>query len=181
MSVGRKPKPTLLKKLHGNPGRRPINQDEPMPVGDLITAPAWMSEEQRAGWDYAIRHSPPGLLRMIDRANLTAFIVAEDLHAQACRFQSQVGLLVRAGKAPEEGEPDVRPLIQSPFLPIINRQASLMVKAAGELGFTPASRTRVGTSSQAASMTGEPMTIDGVRPVALDDYLASAPKLPIIH
>lgn len=30
-NAGRPPKPTNLKILHGNPGRRPLNQDEPQP------------------------------------------------------------------------------------------------------------------------------------------------------
>ena len=33
--------------------------------------------------------------------------------------------------------------IQSPYISIINKQASLMIKAASEMGFTPASRSRV--------------------------------------
>ena len=28
---GRKPKPTVLKELEGNPGRRPLNKNEPKP------------------------------------------------------------------------------------------------------------------------------------------------------
>ena len=33
--MGRKPKPTALKALQGNPGRRPLNEQEPLPPGDV--------------------------------------------------------------------------------------------------------------------------------------------------
>ncbi len=36
----RKPKPTYLKLITGNPGGRPLNVDEPEPEGDLRDPPA---------------------------------------------------------------------------------------------------------------------------------------------
>lgn len=187
---GRKPVPTVLKKIRGNPSNTPINEREPMPVGDLVTAPEWMSEDQRAGWNYAIAHAPPGLLRIIDRSALAVWVVAEDLHVQACKFQARAGLLTRVGPPPPKAEPgmpqepDNRPLQQSPFLPIINKQAFLMLKAAAELGFTPASRSRVATSANASAMA--PGVVagpakPGAAPVALEDYLAAAPVPPSMH
>jgi phage terminase small subunit len=41
-------------------------------------------------------------------------------------------------KAPNTGLP-----IQSPYLPVVNKQAQIMLKAAELLGFSPASRSRV--------------------------------------
>ena len=35
---GRKPKPTALKVLEGNPGKRPLNLYEPSPEGEM---PEW--------------------------------------------------------------------------------------------------------------------------------------------
>ena len=48
---------------------------------------------------------------------------------------SKTGLLV---KSPNTGVP-----MQSPYLAIANKQAQIMTKAAVEMGFTPASRSRV--------------------------------------
>ena len=39
---GRKPKPTALKVLEGNPGKRPLNLYEPTPEGDLPECPEWL-------------------------------------------------------------------------------------------------------------------------------------------
>lgn len=132
---GRKPTPTHLKLVSGNPGKRALNKSEPKPKGRLSSAPDWMSDDQQAGWDYAITHSPVGLLRLLDRSALTAWVIAEDLHRQASIAVGKFGLIT---KSPTKGEP-----MQNPYLPIINRQAQIMMKAAAELGFTPSSRSRI--------------------------------------
>lgn len=186
---GVKPKPTKLNALHGNPGRRKANAREPVPSGDLNEPPTWFSPEQRAGWDYAIKHAPPGLLRPLDRSALVAWVVAEDLHRQACIMQQHVGLLTRVGRPPPRDadgnplEPDERPLQQSPFLPIVNKQANIMLKAAAELGFTPSSRSRVIGGPEASSPLNLPMSAEQQeeRPASLDDFLANPPPIPTLH
>jgi P27 family predicted phage terminase small subunit len=132
---GRRPKPTHLKELEGNPGKRPLNKREPKPEGDLYAAPEWMSESQREGWAYAITHAPYGLLKQLDRSILAIWVVAEDLHREAAEKIVQYGLLT---KSPNAGLP-----LQSPYLAILNKQAQIMLKAGAELGFSPSSRTRV--------------------------------------
>jgi len=37
--------------------------------------------------------------------------------------------------------------IQSPYVPIANRQAEIMLRVAAEFGYTPASRSRVAASA----------------------------------
>ncbi len=64
---GRKPVPTYLKVIRGNPGKRPLNENEPVPDGALADPPEWMSESQKAGWNYAIENAPAGLLKKLDR------------------------------------------------------------------------------------------------------------------
>lgn len=135
---GAKPKPTHLKLLAGNPGKRPVNVNEPKPRGDLSEAPDWLSDTQKESWAYAIDNAPAGMLKRLDRSALTAFIVAEDLHRQASIAVAKFGLVT---KSPLKGEP-----MQNPYLAIINRQAQIMLKAAAELGFTPSSRSRVEVS-----------------------------------
>ena len=155
---GRKPIPTALHRLHGRPSKTAPPKYEPHPIGELCDAPGWFNDTQRAGWDYALRHAPPGLLKRLDRGALAVWVVAEDLHRQAAAAQAQAHLLVRA--------PDGEPPMQSPYLPVINRQALIMLRAAAELGFTPTSRSRAVAGSQAE-----------VSP--LDDFLASDPDSPI--
>lgn len=132
---GRKPKPTAIKKLTGNPGRRHLNKAEPTAIYDLTDPPSWMNESQKAGWRFALQAAPSGLLKMIDRSALAVWVVAEDLHRDASIKIQTHGMLV---KSPKQGQP-----MQSPYLPILNKQASIMLKAAAELGFTPAARCRI--------------------------------------
>jgi P27 family predicted phage terminase small subunit len=124
-----------LRVIRGNPSKRPLNPNEPIPVGDLSDPPDWMSETQRSGWNYAIEHAPAGLLRKLDRSVLTVWVTAEDLHRRAVEQVDKFGILT---KAPHTGQP-----IQSPYLAVVNKQAALMMKAAAELGFTPVARSRI--------------------------------------
>ena len=54
---GRKPVPRHLKVLRGNPGKRRLHDAEPMPLGDLVDPPEWLTESQKAGWEYAISNA----------------------------------------------------------------------------------------------------------------------------
>jgi P27 family predicted phage terminase small subunit len=121
----------------GNPGKRPLNTHEPQPDGERYGAPKWLSDTQREGRAFAISSSPPGLLKELDRSGLAIWVVAEDLHREAAEKITQYGLLT---KSPNAGLP-----LQSPYLAILNKQAQIMLKAGAELGFSPASRTRVQT------------------------------------
>ena len=47
---GRKPKPTALKVLEGNPGHRPLNKKEPMPKGRLPRCPDWLEDDAKKEW-----------------------------------------------------------------------------------------------------------------------------------
>jgi P27 family predicted phage terminase small subunit len=132
---GNKPKPTVLKDLHGS--KKPRNPLEPKPAGDLaaLAPPDFFTDDQVSAWNFALDHSPPGMLKQIDRSALTVWVIASDLHRKACIAQSRTGLVVRS---PQAGVP-----VQSPYLPVINRQAVVILRAAAELGFTPAARPRL--------------------------------------
>jgi P27 family predicted phage terminase small subunit len=131
---GRKPVPTHLKVLRGNPGKRRLNNGEPLPIGDLVDPPEWMTDSQKTGWNYAVENAPRGLLKKLDRSVLVAWVIAEDLHRQAATLVEKYGMLT---KAPITGQP-----MQSPYLPVVNKQAQIMLKAAEQLGFSPVSRPR---------------------------------------
>lgn len=132
---GRKPKPTALKLIAGNPGKRALNAHEPQPCADLAASPAWLTERQQATWREVVELSPPGLLKDVDASVFAVWVVAFDLYQEASEKLARTGMLI---KAPNTGVP-----MQSPYLAIVNRQAQIMLKAAAEMGFTPASRSRV--------------------------------------
>ena len=68
---GRKPKPTALKILEGNPGKRPINENEPIPPKGTVKCPTWLEPEAKKEW----KRLAPSLEAMgvLTQADLTAF------------------------------------------------------------------------------------------------------------
>jgi len=138
MSAGRKPKPTHLKLLAGNPGKRPLNETEPQPdpIDETTEPPAWMSGEGRAVWLSEF----PKLVRngMITEIDLGAFAK----YCQAFgRYLTAESMVAKQGEvliAPGSGFP-----IQNPYLAVSNKAAEQMHKAETEFGMTPSSRSRV--------------------------------------
>jgi len=100
----------------------------------LVNTPDWLSPSQKEGWRKAIEVAPKGLLKKIDSSILTIWVVAESVHREASALLAEEGLTVKSVNGY---------LIQSPYLPIINRQAVLMLKASTALGFDPASREKL--------------------------------------
>ncbi len=43
--AGRKPKPTAMKELEGNPGKRKLNKKEPIPAKGMHICPEWLMPE----------------------------------------------------------------------------------------------------------------------------------------
>lgn len=135
--------PTALKVIRGNPGKRALNRHEPKPQGDLQEPPDYLTPTQQTIWREAIQHAPGGLLKQLDASIFETWVIAEDLSRIAAAKLTQVGsaLLIRC---PKSGL-----LLPSPLLGILNRQASIKIRAAAELGFSPASRARISLSPEA--------------------------------
>lgn len=123
-----------MKVLNGNPGKRPLNKNEPLPAGELIDPPDHLSDPQKEAWRYAVENAPRGLMKLLDQSVLETWCVAQVLHRAANDQVTRYGMIV---KTPTGA------WIQNPYLSILNKQALIMLKASGEMGFTPASRTKV--------------------------------------
>ena len=134
---GRRPKPTRLKMLTGNPGKRPLNQDEPRPEANIPECPPELGPVARAEWDrLVVELAALRLLTNLDRAALAAYCGTYALWADATAQIEKYGAMIKS----PQGFP-----IQSPYLAIANRQAEIMMRIASEFGFTPASRSRIAT------------------------------------
>jgi P27 family predicted phage terminase small subunit len=134
--LARRNKPTHLKLVEGRRDRRPVplQKGEPLLRENLIDPPEWLSEDQKAGWEYALSHAPCGLLKKLDRTLLSAWVVAESVHKEAAIKLQNSPLVLKTSQGA---------IIQSPFLGILNRQAVIMKALAAEFGFSPAARTRI--------------------------------------
>jgi len=157
-------KPTVLHELHGNPSKTRANENEPEGVGVLWAPPPWFDDEQRGQWHYALENAPPGLLTATDRETLVVWCVASVEHARAAQEVRKLGQVVKtqAGNA-----------IQNPYLPIVNRQALIMLRSGAEMGFSPASRAAIGQAGLDIEAPGRgPRQIAGTK---LGQYLAEKP------
>jgi P27 family predicted phage terminase small subunit len=136
--------PTAMKMLHatGKKAER-LRQRELKTPGGLAEPPAWFGPEQREAWSYALANAPRDVLRKIDRALLTAFIMAEDSHRKASMDVLERGVMIRSQKR--------NLMVNNPQMIIMNRQFELMLRAATELGFTPVSRARMESVRPAAA------------------------------
>jgi P27 family predicted phage terminase small subunit len=145
MKPGRKPVPARLRALHGNPSDHYEVIHEPEGVGALWAPPADFDEDQRAEWNYAIEHASPGLLTGTDRNVLAIWCVASVEHMRARSEVRKLGQIVKTvdGNA-----------IQNPYLPIVNKQALIMLRVAADLGFSPASRAALGRGELGHGGTG---------------------------
>ena len=143
MTPGPRPKPTHLKLVTGNPGRRPLPTGEARLAAALPTVPPHLSPDALTEWERVARELvDAGLLASLDRAALAAYCQAYARWAQAERALVEMGrrdmltggLMIKTtgGNA-----------IQNPLVGIANKAAADMVRYAAEFGMTPSSRTRI--------------------------------------
>ena len=72
--AGRKPKPTALKKLEGNPGKRKMNTKEPVPGKGMPDCPKWLLPEAKEEWKRLCQKlSDMGVLTEVDMAAFAAY------------------------------------------------------------------------------------------------------------
>ena len=146
---GRKPKPTHLRVIEGNPGKRPINKKEAKPRATIPAAPAHLSAVAKAEWK---RISPElhklGLLTRIDRAALAAYCTAWGRWVDAEKMLREHGVLVKTKKT---GFP-----MQSPYLAIANKAMDQMTRLLTEFGMSPSSRSRISVTDAAPADASDP-------------------------
>ena len=74
MTRGRRPKPTAIRRLEGNRGRRAWNRDEPQVPSGIPRCPEHLAPVAKAEWRRVARALlAMGVLTLIDRAALAAY------------------------------------------------------------------------------------------------------------
>ena len=132
---GRKPKPTAMKVLEGNPGKRPLNLAEPHPEKKLPDCPDWLEDEAKAEWErLAVPLYNLGLLTELDMAAFASYCQAYARWKEAEEFISQHGSIVKTKTGFWQQVPQVY---------IARANQAMMLKAAAEFGLTPSARSRI--------------------------------------
>jgi len=132
---GRKPVPTPLRLVSGNPGKRPLNALEPKPRVTVPTCPAHLSPSAKSEWKRLAKllHEL-GVISELDRAALAAYCQSYGRWVEAERKLKETPILLKTPAG------YVQP---SPWLGIANKNLEMMHKFMTELGLSPVSRTRV--------------------------------------
>ena len=132
---GRKTKPTALKVLEGNPGKRPLNDREPVPPKATLKCPAWLLPEAKKEW----KRLAPALESMgvLTMADLTAF----EGYCQAyARWKEAEAFITQHGSIFQTPSGYVQ---QVPQVSIAQQNLKIMQSFCSEFGLTPATRARI--------------------------------------
>lgn len=158
MKTGPAAKPTNIKKLEGNPGKRALNDKEPQPAPAIPRCPSFIKGPARKEWKrIAAELYQLGLLTCIDRAALAGYCIAwgqlEEVEAELARMKKSARGLAKLKKK----NPGMKDSISNgmvtitsngnaviePLLSVRKQAMEQMHKFLTEFGMTPASRTRI--------------------------------------
>ena len=137
--TGRTPTPTKLKELQGTARKdRVISNEMDPPAVSLPSAPDWMSEYARQEWFIVTAELEAlGILTNLDLSLLSMYCEhVSDYRRAREQLNQNYDLVVETPNGA---------LQPNPLLGIMNKASDIALKIAGQFGFTPAARTRIGT------------------------------------
>ena len=135
---GTKPKPTELKKLAGNPGRRPLNENEPQPGSANLNVPRGRlpKEGQRVWKTLAKPLEEMGVLTEFDLIAFEMLCLHYATARQAADILNALGLFVKDKNDPNEPR-------KNPAAQIFRDNSKHLLSYLAEFGLTPSSRVRI--------------------------------------
>lgn len=146
---GRKPTPTAIKELEGNPGKRPLNSSEPKPVKKAPSCPKWLEGEAKKEWRRLAKQMEAiGILTEVDMAAFAGYCQAYARWKEAEEFITQHGSIVKTPSGYWQQVPQVS--IAQTYLKIMN-------KFAEQFGLTPSSRSRIIADADSRNNAGDEM------------------------
>ena len=144
---GRKPTPTAIKLLEGNPGKRPLNANEPKPAKKAPSCPKWLEPEAKKEWRRLAKQMEQiGILTQVDMAAFAGYCQAYARWKEAEEFITQHGTIVRTPSGYWQ---------QVPQVTISHANQKIMLQAAAEFGLTPSARSRIIAGNAAQDQASE--------------------------
>ena len=132
---GRKPKPTALKILEGNPGKRPLNENEPIPPKGIVKCPSWLEPEAKKEWKrLAPSLEAMGVLTQVDLTAFAGYCQAYARWREAEEFLTQHGSIFKTPSGYVQ---------QVPQVSIAQQNLKIMQSFCSEFGLTPATRALI--------------------------------------
>lgn len=141
---GRKPKPTAVKQLQGNPGKRPLARREPKPK-TAVKKPYGLGQGLQARfWN---EHAPElERLQILTGIDAAAFRLMAEHYALAVRAAMELhddSLTVEGRDGPKKN-----PLVQ-----VLRDQSAAFKTYATEFGMTPSARARLQLPEEAEQLS----------------------------
>ena len=136
--LGRKPTPTSLKLIQGNPGRRPIKFDKFAPLASIPHRPAHLKRHAKREYDRVTNELfPYGMCSEIDRGLIAMiatawgrYVTAEE-EIEKARGAADTGMLTKT----PNGFP-----VQSPWVAVSNKAIEIYRGLCAEMCVTQATR-----------------------------------------
>jgi P27 family predicted phage terminase small subunit len=128
--MGRHKRLPELKRLEGNPGKRPIEDLLIVPDGTAF-APEHLDDDATACLELIRGQMPPNVYASVDSFALSAFATAWAIHKRASLALQGEELVVEGAKGGQ---------VKNPLVDIINSQGRLMVSLGARLGLDPVAR-----------------------------------------
>ena len=153
--AGRPPKPTALKLVAGNPGKRALNKQEPDPayVVDL-SPPGWLSPEAQAVWN----EMAPAAARskLLTEVDTQAFAMGCVAIAQYRHATAKVGADSVKAKLviDDEGTPVYAGEHLNPWAMVQSMTFKQAMVVFDKFGMTPQARTRIAVQPQGDLFNG---------------------------
>lgn len=160
---GPKPGPTHLKLIRGNPGKRPIKEDDVQPTTELPATPPHLSQPAKVEFER--------MAKLLYENNLLTGFDVGSLAAYAQLYGRWADAEAELNKDREHPEAHAKGLliltsnghlIQNPLVGVANKAAADMVRYCVEFGMTPSSRTRLRTSPREDKQDYDPIAAYGV-------------------
>lgn len=132
---GRRPKPTALKELAGNPGKRALNKNEPK-FSELksVETPEWMPPLAATMWETVLPELLANkVLTIPDLHNVEAFCMAYQRWREAQEDVTLNGIVIKTENS----------VIKNPAVTVVNEASTQMMKFGALLGLDPSSRSRL--------------------------------------
>jgi P27 family predicted phage terminase small subunit len=149
MPKGRRPLPTAVKALRGNPGKREPNKREPVPIAGDPAMPKGLSAAAAQEWEAMISClRTMGVLTPVDRAALAAYCYAFDIWMMANEEVKTFGVMLKHPVMGRKGTPEENEVIafiqkKNPAVAIANEALKTMKSYLVEFGMTPSSRSKI--------------------------------------
>ncbi|MDP8929911.1 MAG: phage terminase small subunit P27 family [Actinomycetota bacterium] len=136
--VGRPPKPTTLKVLHGGHPER-VNRSEPKPPAEKVAPPSWLDTKARLIWrELAQSLEKAGVLTVWDVREFAVWCDAVARHSEAAEQVAKEGLILEGQQGPRK----------HPACQLVRDYAAIVTTYGARFGLSPSDRSRISVGEE---------------------------------